>query len=87
LKRTWKPDEAKSCSSIPLGLKDLRDLFDHLDRGGIECDHTLQETIEFLQFRGIEVVPIVEWLRNNGGFSDCEVIFNVDEKYGEMVGR
>jgi hypothetical protein len=63
LKRTWKADERqKLLSSIPLGLRDLRDLFDHLDRGGIECDHTLRETIEFLQLRGIEVVPVVEWL-------------------------
>jgi hypothetical protein len=88
LKRKWKADERqKLLSSIPLGIKDLRDLFDHLDRGGIECDHTLRETIEFLQVRGIEVAPVAEWLRNNGGFCDCEVIFNVDEKYGELVGR
>jgi hypothetical protein len=26
-------------------------------------------------------------LRNDGGFCDCEVILNVDEKFGKMVGR
>jgi hypothetical protein len=88
LKKAWKEDERqKLIASIPISQKDLRDLFDHLDRGGVECDHTLRETAEFLQKRGLDVERVVGWLHEYGGFCDCEVIYNVDEKFGEIVGR
>src|SRR5438046_1738739 len=88
LKKAWKEHEReKLVDSIPIPHKDLRDLFDHLDRGGVDCDHTLRETIEFLQKRGLDVEQVVAWLREYGGFCDCEVIHNVDEKFGEIVGR
>jgi hypothetical protein len=88
LKRAWKEQERqKLISSIPLPHTDLRDLFDHLDRGGFECDHSLRETIQFLQRRKIEVAQVVEWLRDNGGYCDCEVLLTVDDTFGELVGR
>jgi len=88
LKKAWKEQERqKLIASIPISHKDLRDLFDHLDRGGVECDHTLRETTEFLQKRGLDVDRVVAWLREYGGYCDCEVIYNVDEKFGEIVGR
>jgi hypothetical protein len=88
LKKAWQEQERqKLIASIPIPHKDLRDLFDHLDRGGVECDHTLRETTEFLRARGLDVERVVAWLREYGGFCDCEVIYNVDEKFGEIVGR
>lgn len=88
LKKGWKKQEhQKLVASIPISHDDLRDLFNHLDRGGVECDHTLRETIEFLQQRGLDVERVVDWLHEYGGFCDCEVIYNVDEKFGEIVGR
>ena len=86
--KAWKEREhQKLVASIPISHQDLRDLFDHLDRGGVECDHTLRETVEFLQSRGLDVEKAVAWLREYGGFCDCEVIYNVDEKFGVIVGR
>ena len=89
LKKTWKQrEQQKLVASIPMPHQDLRDLFDHLDReGASECDHTHRETIEFLQKRGLDVERIIPWLRQNGGYCDCEVIYNVDDKFGEIVGR
>jgi hypothetical protein len=89
LKKAWKQQEQqKLVASIPMPHQDLRDLFDHLDREGApQCDHTLRETIEFLKKRGLDVERIVPWLREYGGYCDCEVIFNVDDKFGEIVGR
>ncbi|MGQ0637086.1 MAG: DUF2695 domain-containing protein [Planctomycetaceae bacterium] len=89
LKKAWKEQEhQKLVASIPLPHEDLRDLFDHLGREGApECDHTLRETIEFLQNRGLDVERVVPWLHEHGGYCDCEVIYNVDDKFGEIVGR
>ena len=88
LKNAWKEQERqKLIASIPISINDLRDLFDHLDRGNFKCDHTLRETTSFLQKRGIDVESVIPWLHEYGGFCDCEVIYNVDEKFGEIVGR
>jgi hypothetical protein len=40
-----------------------------------------------LKKRGLEVERIVPWLREYGGYCDCEVIYNVDDTFGEIVGR
>ncbi|HSY10021.1 MAG TPA: DUF2695 domain-containing protein [Candidatus Dormibacteraeota bacterium] len=89
LKKAWKEQERqKLIASIPMPQQDLRNLLDHLDRENPQpCDHTLRETIEFLKKRGLDVEHIVPWLREHGGYCDCEVIFNVDDKFGEIVGR
>jgi hypothetical protein len=89
LKKAWKEQEQqKLVSSIPIPHQDLRDLLDYLDRPNPpQCAHTLRETIEFLQKRNLNVERTVAWLREYGGYCDCEVIFNVDDKFGEIVGR
>ena len=89
LKRAWQDQErAKLIESIPVSHTDLHDLFDYLDREGAPaCDHTLRETIQFLKERNLVIEPVVAWLQQHGGFCDCEVIFNVDDKFGEIVGR
>jgi hypothetical protein len=89
LKKAWKEQERqKLIASIPMPQQDLRDLFDYLDRENPPpCNHTLHETIEFLKKRGLDPERIVPWLREHGGYCDCEVIFNVDDKFGEIVGR
>ena len=89
LKKAWKQQEQqKLVASIPMPHQDLRDLFDHLDRKDApSCDHTLRETIEFLEKRNLNVERVIIWLREHGGYCDCEVICNVDEKFGKIVGR
>lgn len=88
LKKALKEQEhQKLVASIPISHQDVRDLFDHLDQGGAECDHSLRETIAFLQQRGIDVERVVAWLREYGGYCDCEVIYNVEEKFRGIVGR
>jgi hypothetical protein len=89
LKNAWKLQERqKLIASIPMPHDDLRALFDFLDREGAPpCDHTLRETLAFLSKRGLDAERVVPWLREYGGFCDCEVIYNVDEKFGEIVGR
>lgn len=89
LKDAWKRRERDALiASIPLAHEVLRDLFDYLDRENPPpCDHTLRETVEFLTTRGIDPHRVVPWLQSHGGYCDCEVIYNVEEKFGEIVGR
>jgi len=86
MKKAWKQQERqKLIASIPLPHADLRALFDFLDREGApKCDHTIRETIQFLQ--NVDSTLIVSWLREYGGYCDCEVIYNVEDKFGEIVG-
>ena len=87
LKKAWKQQERqKLIASIPMPHQDLRDLFDHLDQESESgCDHTLRLTTAFLQKRGLDVERIVPWLREHGGYCDCEVIANVEDKFGEII--
>ena len=89
LKKAWKEQERqKLVDSIPMPHQDLRDLFDHLDRSDApQCDHTLRETIEFLRKRGLDAERIVPRLHEHGGYCDCEVIGNVGDEFGDIVGR
>jgi len=88
-KDSWKEQERqKLIASVPISITNLRALFDYLDRENPPpCDHTLRETTEFLQKRGLDVARVISWLREQGGFCDCEVIFNVDAEFGQIVGR
>jgi hypothetical protein len=89
LKKAWREQEQKKLAdSIPIPHADLKELFDYLDRENPPpCDHTLRETIEFLQKKKLSVERVVPWLREHGGYCDCEVIYNVEEKFGPFVGR
>jgi hypothetical protein len=89
LKKAWREQERqKLINSIPIPHEDLRALFDYRDRSNPPpCDHTLKETIQFLEKKKLDVPRAVAWLREHGGYCDCEVIFNVEEKFGEIIGR
>ena len=89
LKKAWREQERQNLiASIPMPQQDLRDLFDHLDsEGASECDHTLRVTTAFLQKRGLDVERIVPWLREHGGYCDCEVLANVEDEFSVILER
>lgn len=87
LKKAWKQQERqKLIASIPMPHQILRDLFDYLDQE-VEsgCDHTFRLTTAFLQKRGLDLERILPWLREHGGYCDCEVLANVENKFGEII--
>lgn len=72
--------------SLPISRVDFQNLFDFLDEklSNQECDDDLTFTYEFLEkneFKNIE--EIENWLKNNGGYCDCEVLYNVEEMFDE----
>ena len=59
-------------------------LFDFLDieLGKKSCNHTTILTKTFLDKNGISnVSDVMEWLADNGGFCDCEVLANVEDLF------
>jgi hypothetical protein len=73
-------DEAR----IPISRADLAQLFAHLDivlsKG---CAHTLAHTREFLNTHKLPESAILPWLAEYGGYCDCEVLANVEERWGQ----
>jgi hypothetical protein len=88
LKAWRKQQERELRDSIPMPESDLRDLFVLLDREDAPtCDHTLRETMMFLKERSLDVEKIVSWLQSHGGYCDCEVIYNVQDKFQDILGN
>jgi hypothetical protein len=87
--KAWREQQNQQLlDSIPMRRADLRDLFDWLDREDLPpCDHTLRETVLFLQDRKLDVEKIVPWLQSHGGYCDCEVIYNVEDKFQDIIGN
>lgn len=88
LKAQFKHKEHEALlASIPMTIDDLKDLLTHLDREDVpDCDHTLKEATEFLIKRNLNPDKIIPWLNEHGGYCDCEVIYNVYEDVGDIVG-
>jgi len=84
-KKASEPDP--SSGEPPISYDDLKALFEWLDRPNPPpCDHSHKETEQFLRKHGLPIGQTLDWLKANGGFCDCEVIFNVTDKWGDKVG-
>ncbi|MCX8524289.1 DUF2695 domain-containing protein [Chryseobacterium formosus] len=70
--------------SLPISKELFQNLFDFLDEGLEKngCDDGLKLTKQFLEANQIQNIDEVEnWLKENGGFCDCEVLYNVEELF------
>lgn len=51
-------------------------LMDKMNSPG-DCDHTLRRTKQFLEgVKNCDVPGAIGWLRERGGYCDCEVLLN-----------
>jgi len=79
---------SENIPGLPISNDALKNLFDFLDRPNPPiCTHTFKETQEFLNEARLPVAKTIAWLKQNGAGCDCEVIFNTDAEWGEIVGR
>ena len=78
-------ERAQFIASLPAPKTDIRDLFEYLDSADGPCDHSLKQTLGFLRGRGLLEQEVVPWLQEHGGYCDCEVIFNVEDAWNQMV--
>jgi hypothetical protein len=73
-------------NSLPMNRENFKCLFNYLDEQLTDnsCDDTLKLSVTFLQSLKIEnIEEIAEWLEENGGYCDCEVLANVEEKFDD----
>lgn len=74
---------------LPVAHADLRALFEFLDQqsgDGYQCDHAFTLARQLLAIRKLPAESMIRWLGGNGAGCDCEVVFNVEPKWGERVG-
>jgi hypothetical protein len=80
----WKAVQRSTArAALPLPDERMKALFDVLDtelsiRG---CDHTLRLTRGWLAAEGLPAEPVIEWLRANGGYCDCEASANAEDAW------
>ena len=70
--------------SLPIDRFFFEKLFDYLDKklGENDCDDTNKLASEFLKKNKIEnIQTVLSWLSENGGYCDCEILANVEEKF------
>lgn len=70
-------------SSLPMPADLFRELFDDLDEAMSEqgCQDDLRLTRAFLDKQDCDAEAVLEWLAENGGGCDCEVLGNIEEKF------
>ena len=74
----YQEELARERTALPVSVAELRGLFDYLDANLEECDDTPKPTSAYLESRGLNVAETLHWLREHGGFCDCEM-FNAEE--------
>lgn len=80
-------NRAEKLAGLPTSVENLKALFGYLDEalGEQGCDDTLQLTQRFAAAHDIDFAPLKAWLADNGGFCDCEVLANVEEKLEDVL--
>ena len=84
----WKADQRRAPrAKLPLTNDEMQAMFDMLDvelpRQG--CDHSLRLTRAWLASQGLSTELVVAWLRDNGGFCDCEVLANSEHAWRDAI--
>ena len=77
-------EHADFLAALPAPKSDIRDLFDYLDSDE-PCDNTLRRAVVFINERSLPEERVKSWLEEHGGYCDCEVIFNVEDVWNQMV--
>lgn len=83
LLKQFKNDEKNEFEkSLPFSAEIFEELFDYIDTTleSHGCDHTLKYTKKFLENNNLPLKKIIEWLEENGGYCDCEVLANIEDK-------
>ncbi len=91
LKRQIKQlERTEKLAGLPLHEAELRGLLayvgEHVERDG--CDHSTKHTYKYLQEQKIDdLAAVMLWLRDNGGYCDCEVVANIEDVVYELFRK
>jgi len=77
----------KERDSLPVPAPILKALFNYTDAQlkSSECDDTLRHVQDFIRSHALPEDAIVSWLKNNGGYCDCEALANAEQVLEEAV--
>lgn len=81
-------DTEKFEATLPISREKFEELFDYLDAqlDTNGCNHDLRLTMKFLtDNHKIPLEPVLEFLQKNGGYCDCEVLMNVEQKFKNCI--
>ena len=70
--------------SLPMSSENFKSLFDYLDKQLTKngCDHNFKFSLNYLQSLELNNIDnIIKWLGENGGYCDCEILANVEDKF------
>lgn len=70
-------EQAELLAGIPLSLDQLDALLEQLGLKLASCDHTTVLTAAFAASQNLDVPKVLDWLAEQGGYCDCEVLANV----------
>lgn len=76
---------AEEIARMPFLKSDLKALLEFLNDLDTPCNHTLKKTEAFLDKSCLVKNTIIPWLKDYGGFCDCEVLNNVGDAWGDYV--
>ncbi len=71
---------------LPVPAAMMKALFTYVDKylSTLKCDDTLRHASEFVRANELPAEAIIAWLKDNGGYCDCEV-FNAEEVLEDAV--
>ncbi|WP_121967179.1 DUF2695 domain-containing protein [Myroides sp. N17-2] len=85
LKQEWQQEQKLIFeNSLPMSRVYFTQLFDDLDNylEKCGCNHTNEKTMEILKSMDVKnIEEVLLWLREYGGYCDCEVLWNVEEHF------
>ena len=83
LRSMREADHKAKAAKLPLPPEQLKGLFDFVDERLREsaCDQSLRHTMLFLETQQLPKESVLKWLRDAGGYCDCEVIANAEEEF------
>ena len=70
-------------SNLPMSSALFQMLFDFLDEqlAENECQHRFTLTQSFLNANHVDAASVLDWMLENGAGCDCEVLYNIEEKF------
>lgn len=83
-KKAWKIQQLKLArDAFPISDSLLKSLFDAVDSRveNLGCNHTLRFTEQWISENNQPEERVLAWLREHGGFCDCEVLANAADHW------
>lgn len=83
-KKAWEQQQRKlSQDAFPIADSLLESMFEAMDEKveAAGCDHTLRFTKSWIAEKDQSAAEVLAWLREHGGFCDCEVLANAADHW------